>query len=76
MKNLNIKFLGTIQIVTIVILILSAQVFAGNSWLNKGSDLLKSIGGGQKAGALSIEEIGAGLKEALRVGSGNVDETI
>jgi hypothetical protein len=72
MKNLNIKFLGTIQIVTIVILILSAQVFAGNSWLNKGSDLLKSIGGGQKAGALSIEEIGAGLKEALRVGSGNV----
>lgn len=72
MKNLNVKFLGMIQIVTIVILILSAQVFAGNSWLNKGSDLLKSIGGGQKAGALSIEEIGAGLKDALRVGSENV----
>ena len=72
MKNLNIKFLGTIQIVTIVLLILSAQVFAGNSWLNKGSDLLKSIGGGQKVGALSTEEIGAGLKEALRVGSDNV----
>ena len=80
MKNLNIKFLGTIQIVTIVILILSAQVFAGNSWLNKGSDFLKSIGGEQKAGALSgalsIEEIGAGLKEALTVGSGNVVEQL
>ena len=72
MKHLNIKSLGMMQIVTVIILILSAQVFAGNSWLNKGSSLLKSLGGGEKIGGLSTEEIGSGLKEALRVGSENV----
>jgi hypothetical protein len=72
MMHLNIKSLGMIQIVFVIILILSTQVFAGNSWLNKGSDLLKSMGGGEKTIGLSTEEIGAGLKEALRVGSGNV----
>ncbi len=72
MKHLQIKYLGMLQIVTFIVLIFSVQVFAGNSWLDKGSGLLKSIGGGEKTGGVSIEEIGAGLKEALLVGSENV----
>ncbi|MBT3175637.1 MAG: DUF4197 domain-containing protein [Desulfobacula sp.] len=72
MKHLNIKFLWTLNIIFISMLILSGQVYAGNSWLNKGSDLLKSFGEGGKTSSLTTNEIGAGLKEALRVGSGNV----
>ena len=45
---------------------------AGNSWLDKGSQLLKSFGGSDAAKELTLEEIGAGLKEALEIGSGNV----
>ena len=45
---------------------------AGNTWLDKGSQLLKSFGGSDAAKELTLEEIGAGLKEALKVGSGNV----
>jgi len=72
MKRLNLKFIGILQLAIIVALMGSAPVFAGNSWLNKGSDILKSINKGDKASALTTEEIGAGLKEALKVGSGNV----
>ncbi|MCK4767324.1 MAG: DUF4197 domain-containing protein [Desulfobacula sp.] len=72
MKNINTNCLWMMQVVIVVTLMLSAQVFAGNSWLNKGSEILKSFGIGDKAGELTIEEIGAGLKEALKVGSGNV----
>lgn len=45
---------------------------AGNNWLDKGSDLLKTYGGSNGQSGLSVEEIGAGLKDALRVGSENV----
>jgi hypothetical protein len=72
MKQLNFKFIGMLTGLTLVMLMVSTPVFAGNSWLNKGSELLKSFGGGEKAAALSIDEIGAGLKEALSVGSKNV----
>ncbi|WP_022665135.1 DUF4197 domain-containing protein [Desulfospira joergensenii] len=53
---------------------------AGTSWLDKGSDLLKSLGGGNDqaetssglSSGLSLEEIVAGLKQALKIGSENV----
>jgi len=45
---------------------------AGNNWLEKGSGLLKKYGGSSGQSSLTVEEIGAGLKEALRVGSENV----
>jgi len=45
---------------------------AGTSWLDKGKELLKSYGGGSEGSGITVEEIGAGLKEALRVGSENV----
>ena len=62
-------------------------VHAGNSWLEKGSDTLKSFGLTDEKSTdsatdsvpdsvfgtgLSLDEISAGLKEALRVGSENV----
>ncbi len=58
-------------------------VHAGNSWLEKGSDTLKSFGLTDEkstdsvtdmvtGAGLSLDEIAAGLKEALRVGSENV----
>ena len=62
-----------------VFLLLVVPVHAGNSWFEKGTDTLKSFGlTGEKvtdtaSGAgLSVDEIAAGLKEALRVGSENV----
>jgi hypothetical protein len=45
---------------------------AGNNWLEKGVDLLKTYGGSSEQSAITVEEIGAGLKDALRVGSENV----
>ncbi len=58
-------------------------VYAGNSWLEKGSDTLKFFGLIEEKGSdtatniasgagLSLDEIAAGLREALRVGSENV----
>nr|NJM03054.1 DUF4197 domain-containing protein [Desulfobacula sp.] len=49
-----------------------AAALANTSLLNKGSDLMKSMGAGSPATGLGADEIGAGLKEALKVGSGNV----
>ncbi len=60
------------MLVAAAISVLPMTSFAGNSWLNKGSELLKSFSGSDKINALSIEEINAGLKEALKVGSENV----
>jgi len=59
-----------IFLVTLSLLLISAD--AGAGWLDEGQKLLKSVGGGQTQTGLSVEEIGAGLKDALRVGSENV----
>lgn len=49
---------------------------AQSGWLNKGKDLLGTATGGSGSGSggggLSEVEIGKGLREALRIGSGNV----
>ena len=45
---------------------------AQSSWFQKGLDLLKSHAGTTAKKALTSDEIRAGLKEALRVGSENV----
>ncbi len=45
---------------------------AADNWLQKGSDLLKTFGQQGDASTLSTEEISAGLKDALRVGTDNV----
>ncbi len=56
----------------LAIVFIPALAMAGNSWLDKGAGLLKSIGSSDESTGLTIEEIGSGLKEALKVGSENV----
>jgi hypothetical protein len=72
MHDLTVKRFWMLYVALAVVLIFSTQVFAGSSWFSKGSELLKSLGSDSKAGELSVEEIGAGLKEALKVGSKKV----
>ncbi len=72
MNCVKVKYAGVAYVLILFVLVLSNPVFSGNSWFDKGSELLKSFGGGEKAKELTVEEIGAGLKEALRVGSQNV----
>jgi hypothetical protein len=55
-----------------LLLVVSDSSQAGNSWLDKGKSLLESIGRSNQATEPTIEAIGDGLKEALRVGSENV----
>ena len=52
--------------------ILFGTTNAQSSWWQKGTDLLKGPGAGKTQDVLTSEEIGAGLKDALRVGSENV----
>lgn len=50
---------------------------AGAGWLEKGSSLLKGMSqGAAESDALSRKEVGAGLKEALRVGTQRVVEQL
>jgi hypothetical protein len=51
----------------------SAHVCAQTGWLDKTKELWDGFSGGESAsGVISNEEIAAGLKEALRVGTDNV----
>ncbi len=72
MSCFKTKYKWMIQAFIATTLIFSTQVFADNSWLDKGSELLKSVGTKSTTGELTVEEIGAGLKEALKVASKNV----
>jgi len=56
----------------ITIYLIFGAAEAGNNWLDKGPDLLKKYWGNNGQSGPTVEEIGAGLKEALRVGSENV----
>ena len=60
------------KIFFLLIIVLPLTALAGNPLLNKGGDIVKSLGAPSQTGTLSTDEIGAGLKEALKVGSGNV----
>lgn len=52
--------------------LLSNPANVSSSWWDKGKGLLESISKGDNKGSLTTEDIGQGLKEALRVGSENV----
>ncbi len=75
MKQVGMKFFLILIFISLVPLSMS---FAGSSWLDRGTDMLKSLGtpdrdkSTQAAERLTIKEIGAGLKEALKVGAENV----
>ena len=56
--------------ISIYVLLFATQAQSG--WWQKGTDLLKGSGTGQTQDTLTTGEIGAGLKDALLVGSENV----
>ena len=56
----------------IIISLVIGSAEAGSNWLDKGKDVLKIYGGSSEQSAITVEEIGAGLKDALRVGSETV----
>ncbi len=71
-----------VTLLCLALLVTTMPAAASNSWLQKGTDTLKSLGMGEKkttaptapgtGTALPMADIIAGLKEALTVGSGNV----
>lgn len=69
MKQKSVRLM---LVLTVVVLagIWPCSVSAG--WLDKGTQFFKSLSGSNTANQLSVDEISAGLKEALKVGSQNV----
>lgn len=65
----HIKILG---VCFLAMLTLPNSTIAGNSWLDKGKELFDTVVTDNAAVGPTIEDMGAGLKEALRVGSENV----
>ncbi len=72
MKLLKHQLIMITGMFFITISLIFGAAEAGNNWLDKGTDLLKTYGGSSGQSGLTVEEIGAGLKDALRVGSENV----
>jgi hypothetical protein len=68
-KHLSI-IISAIAIIAVPLVSLPSR--AETNWWQKGMDLLKSPGSTVSQSSLTSEEIGAGLKEALRVGSETV----
>lgn len=64
--------LSIMVLCSIILVILAGAAAASDNWWNKGKSLLDSLNNKGKGSNLTIEEIGAGLKEALQIGSGNV----
>ena len=76
LRRFNFKMFKSIFIICVIAIGLSCSsgvVTAGNSWFDKAKDL---VGGVEKSdsgqSALSVDNIAAGLKDALRVGSETV----
>lgn len=57
---------------TLLVLVTGGAAAAGESLFEKGAALLKSLGGGDTAAALTSGEIESGLREALKVGTRRV----
>jgi hypothetical protein len=76
MQTIYQKTLTHLLVILLGIIFAASFLFsptkAQSSWWQKGTDLLKDSGAGQTQDTLTSGEIGAGLKDALRVGSENV----
>ena len=70
------KFRLSLLMGLVLFLISSGNLFAGTSWTESGKSMLNKLGqpstSSQALSTLSDSDIGAGLKEALRVGSESV----
>jgi len=72
LKILKHRFIMIIGMFFITTFLIFCAAEAGSNWLDKGKDLLKTYGGSSGTSGLTVDEIGAGLKDALRVGSESV----
>jgi hypothetical protein len=72
LKRITHRSIVIVGMFFITISLIFGGAEAGSDWLDKGTDLLKTYGGSTGQTGLSLEEIGAGLKDALRVGSEKV----
>jgi hypothetical protein len=72
LKLLRLRIINVIGVFFIMISLFLGSAKAGSNWLKKGTDLLKTAGGSTTPSGITVEEIGAGLKEALQIGSENV----
>jgi len=72
LKRLTHRFTLIVGIFFITMFLIFGGADAGSNWLDQGTNLLKTYGGSTGQTGISLEEIGAGLKDALRVGSENV----
>jgi len=61
-----------VVLLLITVFVTAGTAQAGSTWLEKGANLLKTFTGVAPRGDITVEEIGAGLKDALRVGSDRV----
>ncbi|NNE39111.1 MAG: DUF4197 domain-containing protein, partial [Gammaproteobacteria bacterium] len=68
----SIKDLLFTPVIYTVIICFSATAYAQSKWWESGKDALNNLLGSQSSDTLSIDDIGDGLKEALRVGSDTV----
>jgi hypothetical protein len=78
-KRGDLMKLFRILVLCLAVLATGISATASNTWLQKGTDTLKSLGGTDTQTAVSgtspalpMTDVVAGLKEALTVGSGNV----
>lgn len=72
LKIIRYKLIIVSGVLFIIISMITVSAEAADSWWEKGAGILKSFGESGKQTGLSVEEIGAGLKDALRVSSENV----
>lgn len=72
LKLLRYRLMMIIGMFFITTSLIFCAAEAGNDWLDKGKDLFKTYGGSSGQSGLTVDEIGAGLKDALRVGSETV----
>jgi hypothetical protein len=61
-----------ISLALAVLLLSHGPHVSAQNWLEQGSSLLKGLGSSGSGNALGQDEIAAGLKEALKLGSGSV----
>jgi len=72
LKLLKHRYLIIIGMFFFTIFLIFSATEAESNWLDKGKDLFKTYMGSGEKSDLSAEEIEAGLKDALRVGSATV----
>ena len=71
-KFAKLRSLFVVGMIIILFSFLSSTAGAGSSWWDKGKKLLDNFAESTNNEELTIGEIGAGLKEALRIGTENV----